>query len=370
LRNINERKRIEQALFKSEETLRAILAASPVGIGLINNQILDWANKAMYQMLGYAEGSLLGKSARILYLDEEEYEQVSCELYSGTREKGIGQAEVRWVRQDGGAIHCYVQASPLEPSDPAKGFIVAAMDISDRKQAEAHIHTLTQQLMKAQENERRMISRELHDRVAQDLSTMRISIQTIFGDRAAISSEMKRRVSEFSKMLEATIMTVRDLSYELRPPSLDQLGLVRSIFRYCQDFSEKTGLNVEFTSAGLDDLRLDSDIEINLYRLIQEGLNNVWKHAEAHHATVRLVASFPKIILRIEDDGKGFDVKGWRAVAMSKKRMGLESMKERVGLLQGKIEIQSRPLKGTRIFIEVPNKERMSEREEEYSDRR
>lgn len=156
-------------------------------------------------------------------------------------------------------------------------------------------------------------------------------------------------------------MVIRDLSYDLRPPSLDQLGLVRTILQYVHDFSEKTGLSVDFTSAGMDHLRLDSDTEINLYRLIQEGLNNISKHARANGATIRLIASFPNIILRIEDDGKGFDLKKRLATALNEKRMGLRGMEERVRLLEGKMRIQSRPGKGTRVLIEVPYEERKSE---------
>jgi signal transduction histidine kinase len=93
-----------------------------------------------------------------------------------------------------------------------------------------------------------------------------------------------------------------------------------------------------------------------MYRLVQESLNNIMKHAEAKRATIKLVASFPKIILRISDDGKGFDIKNRLAEAINEKRMGLRSMKERVSLLGGRMRINSRPGKGTKIFIDVPYK--------------
>ena len=153
-------------------------------------------------------------------------------------------------------------------------------------------------------------------------------------------------------------MAIRDLAYDLRPPSLDQLGLVRTIFQHCEAFSEKTGLVVDFNAAGMDKLRLDFDTEITLYRLVQEGLNNINKHADANRAAIRLVASFPSIILRIEDDGKGFDVQKRLITASNEKRMGLRSMEERVNLLKGKLRIQSLPEEGTKICIEVPYKEK------------
>ena len=104
-------------------------------------------------------------------------------------------------------------------------------------------------------------------------------------------------------------------------------------------------------------MRLDFNTEINLYRLIQEALNNVKKHAGADRVTIRLVASFPKIILRIEDNGQGFNIEDRYTAAINEKRMGLQNMKERVSLLNGKMAINSRPMGGTKIVIEIPSKE-------------
>jgi PAS domain S-box-containing protein len=136
IRDITERKRAEEELLEREQILKATLAASPVGIGLIRNRIIDQANKAMNRIWGYENGFLLGKSTQVLYPDIEEYERVGREFYSEIQEKGIGSLETRWVTKDGRKIHCYLQGSPLVPSDLSKGVIVAAMDITDRKQVE------------------------------------------------------------------------------------------------------------------------------------------------------------------------------------------------------------------------------------------
>ncbi|MBW1759803.1 MAG: PAS domain S-box protein, partial [Deltaproteobacteria bacterium] len=230
-------------------------------------------------------------------------------------------------------------------------------DISDRKRAEKHIQTLTQELIKAREYARQRISRYLHDQVAQDLSTVKITCETLFDNYSGEYDEIRQKLSKMSEILQGSINAVRNLSYDLRPPSLDQLGLTRTIFQYCEDFSENNAVPVDFYSAGLDDVRLDFDTEINLYRIIQEALNNIKKHGNAKQVTVRLIASFPKIILRIEDNGIGFDVDKRLITALNEKRMGLRSMEERAILLNGKFRIRSRPMEGTKIFIEVPYKE-------------
>ncbi|OEU49668.1 MAG: hypothetical protein BA861_00035 [Desulfobacterales bacterium S3730MH5] len=243
------------------------------------------------------------------------------------------------------------------------------LEIEERKQAKEHIHHLTQQLMKAQENERRSLSRKLHDLVGQDLSALKIGLDTLFDDQPQAPAEAKQRMSKLSKALEGAIIAVRDLAYDLRPYGLDQLGLVQTVRRYCEEFSLKSGVEVDFFSVGMDGLEMDFDTKIILYRLIQEGLNNVKKHADTSHVTVRLIGVSTKIILRIRDGGKGFDVEERVAGAMKEKRMGLLSMEEMVNLLGGKITIESRPMQGTRIFIGIPSKEKKSGTKENHIDR-
>ena len=242
-------------------------------------------------------------------------------------------------------------------------------EIRDHKQAEEQIHSLTQELIKAQETERQMISRELHDSVAQDLSSLKIACQTLIANEPQLSSQAKQKVSEMSEVLRRTVMAVRDLSYNLRPLGLDGIGLVEVISQYCDDFSEKSGIQVDFHSAGIDSTKLDFDMEINLYRLVQEGLTNIVKHADAACAKIGLVGAFPNIILRIEDDGKGFDVEERLAKASHEKRMGLQSMRQRVRLLGGQLLIQSRPRQGKKLSMKIPYRENADDSKDNHIDR-
>lgn len=347
-------KKANELLREKEKTLRAILSASPVAIALLYNRKIDWANKTMCEMLGYDEHFLAGKSCEMLYPSAEEFYQVGRNLYLDIKKTGIGQTEAQWVNKDGKIIDCLLRICPLDSSDTSKGFIGASMDITKRKQAEKHVQALTHQLIKAQETERQKISYDLHEQLAQELSALKIDCEMLFSDQPQLPDEIGQRVSKISKSLEKAIQSICNLSYVLRPPDLDHLGLARTVSAYCKDFSEKTGVNVDFFSAGLDDLGFDFDTEINLYRLVQEALNNIRKHANASQVTIRLLTSFPNIILRMEDNGKGFDVEKQLTVALNEKRMGIQSMRERVELLNGKMKIQSILNQGTSIFIEVP----------------
>jgi signal transduction histidine kinase len=272
-------------------------------------------------------------------------------------------------RIDGTRIPCIIRAAPIQgPEGDVIGIVEDFKDISERKLMEEHLRVLPQKLLKAQEKARQRIARDLHDQVAQDLFTVKIACETIFDDQPAVPLETRHRLLDLTRMVQGSIVAVRNLAYDLRPPGLEKRGLASTVFQYCQDFSDRHGVSVDFHATGLDGLILDNDTEINLYRLVQEALNNVKKHADAKHVTVRLIGSSPNIVLRIEDYGRGFDVNDRLASAVNGKRLGLLSMEERVRLLAGEMRIQSRAMEGTRIFIEVPNKGKKNVAKQKHTD--
>jgi signal transduction histidine kinase len=226
--------------------------------------------------------------------------------------------------------------------------------LKERKRSETQIRTLTHKLMKTQEDERRMISRELHDRVGQDLSGVKLALETLFDQQPAAGTEVKEKVVQLSRLLDRTIFTVRDLAYDLRPPGLEEMGIVQALSMFCDDFAEKTQIRTDYRSVGIEKMKLDFNTRINLYRMIQEGLNNIHKHAEASRAVVKLTAAYPHIILRIEDNGKGFDVEKRAREIDSEKRMGLRSLQERTDLLGGVMIVTSNSGQGTKILIKLP----------------
>ena len=202
----------------------------------------------------------------------------------------------------------------------------------------------------------------------QDLSSLKIAVDTLFDEDSEASARVRNRAADISTRLQSLIGSVRNLSYNLRPPGLDKLGLVRTIFLFCEDFQKKTGIRVDFTAAGMEDLALDFDTKINLYRIVQEALRNIQRHANATRAVIRLVATSPHVVLRITDNGRGFDVTDRLATAHRERRMGLRSMEERARLINGTMNIQSRPMRGTRILVEITygSKDRGAENTHSY----
>jgi PAS domain S-box-containing protein len=352
--DITQRKQAEKALRESEEMARALLNATTDAVVLLDSKgvILD-VNETYAKRFQKSTDEMLGLCIWYLFppgVTEARMANVKKVFETGKPIRMVDERQGMWNDTNTYPVYNF--------RGEVTRVAVFVRDITDRKRAEEHVHTLTQQLMKAQENERQRIARDLHDNVAQDLSLLKIGCETLFDGQPSLPVEIRQKASELSKILKRSITSVRDMAYDLHPPGLDQLGLASTIYQYCEEFAEKNRININFFAAGLDDLKIPFDTEINLYRLIQEALWNINKHADATRVTIKMVASFPYIILRIEDDGKGFDVKGRMAEAFAEKRMGLRSMEERVSLLNGKMRIKSRPTEGTKIFVEVPYKEK------------
>jgi PAS domain S-box-containing protein len=356
---IVERKLAEEALIASEEKYRNIFEnIQDVYYEVTLDGIILEISPSIKDVSLYKREEIIGKSFSDVYVDPIKRKEFVKELLKNGK---VVDYEILLKDKDATKEYCSITAKLVRDKygNPIK--IIGSMhNISERIRAEEQIHVLTQELIKVQESERQMISSYLHDNMAQNLSALIIDCETLLDNQPSIRPEVRQKVSEMSKMLRECIKEVRNLSYDLRPPALDELGLVQALFQYCDDFYEDCGINVDFHSAGMKDLKLDFDTEINLYRLIQEGLVNIKKHADASNVTVKLVAAFPNIILRIEDNGRGFDVQKRLATITKEKRMGIRSMEQRVKLLQGEMEILSKPMQGTKISIKLPYKDKKS----------
>ena len=229
--------------------------------------------------------------------------------------------------------------------------LAVARDITSRREAEEKVRALSHRLFSVQEDERKHLSRELHDDLGQRLNAAKITVDLLAEDLAGSPGDSTARLGHLSQVLHGCVDSVRQLSSGLRPASLERLGLVGAIRNYCDELTLRHGLKVEFTHHGMEGVRLGQEAEINLYRVVQEALHNVVKHASASEAGIQLVVSHPLIRMRIRDNGIGFDngLHGAKAEGL-----GLVGMAERVDLLNGTFKVASRPGAGTRIALEIP----------------
>jgi signal transduction histidine kinase len=216
-----------------------------------------------------------------------------------------------------------------------------AVDLSERVARDA-----IQRVVAAQENERRRLARELHDETGQTLTSVSLGLKSVeerVGDPAT-----RKAIADLGRQVAHTMQDVRRIALELRPKVLDDYGLVSALERLASTFSTQTGIQVDLESQ-LGSERLPSAIETALYRIVQEGLTNAAKHAEPTRASVFVTPKNGSVLLVLEDDGGGFDPAGVRNGGL-----GLEGMRERVELLEGRMTIESSKDAGTTLVVEVP----------------
>lgn len=216
------------------------------------------------------------------------------------------------------------------------------------------LEEMTREVLRTQEQERQRLAFDLHDNVAQELSALKIFCGGLLKEYSTAPKPAIVRLEFIAESLKKCIETVRELSYDLRPPGLTQLGLAQTVAQLCEQFGEASGVQVDFQISGLDEVEPEYNVAINCYRIIQEALSNVKKHAKAKTVQVRLIASFPKIIVRIRDNGVGFDVAARSTEVVAERRMGLRNMEKRATLLDGMMTIESFPGKGTLIIVALP----------------
>lgn len=220
--------------------------------------------------------------------------------------------------------------------------------IEDAKQK----HEFGLKIIEAQEEERRKISREIHDGPAQMLANMLLRSEIVDRTfREGNMDDVRKEIGNMRKMIRTSLYEVRRIIYDLRPMALDDLGLVPTLKKYVANMAEYTGLQIEFISIG-NEQRFDQKYEVAFFRLVQEAVQNSIKHAVATHIMVKLELSKNNLSMIIKDNGQGFDpaIKGENS-------FGLIGMRERVDLLDGTLRINSMLGEGTAIFISVPQKE-------------
>jgi two-component system CheB/CheR fusion protein len=240
--------------------------------------------------------------------------------------------------------------------DKTETILIAIEDVTERKRleqaAQAHaqeVQALAASLLTAQEEERRRVSRELHDQIGQQLASLAIDIGGLAADAPHPEDAQSRLRALQARVVKASEVA-RHIAYELHPSVLDDLGLVASLRSLCKEFSDRAkNLALEFTGVALP-ASMPREVASCLYRIAQESLQNIYKHANAKRATMALTLRKGAVLLTIADDGVGFDPKAVKG----RGGLGLIGMEERARLVNGKLSIAARPGRGTRIEIGVP----------------
>jgi signal transduction histidine kinase len=219
------------------------------------------------------------------------------------------------------------------------------------RQTRRDLERLSARLVTAQEEERRSLARELHDAVGQALTAIKMEMGVAMRG-VETDSRARRALDEGRAIAESTLQNVRDLSQLLHPSMLDDFGLPEAVSAHLRSFSKRTGIRTQLTHERMDD-RLSPEIEVCVYRIVQEALTNVARHSGASSCTVSLVRREGMLHLTIEDDGRGIDAAAARA-SDARRRLGLIGMRERAQALAGTFVIENRHEGGTRVTVRLP----------------
>jgi PAS domain S-box-containing protein len=350
--DVTDRKMAEQELAKAaaivDSSLDAIVSKD------VNGIIQSW-NSGAEKIFGFRSDEVIGKSIKII-IPEDRYHEEENILERVHRGLPTSHYETQRKRKDGSLIDISLSVSPVRD---ANGVIIGASkiarDITESKRAELAVREreMMGRLVDAQEAERHRIARDLHDHMGQQLTALRLklaSLRSKFGSDPELANEIAL-TQEYASRID---MDINYLAWELRPTELDQLGLTDALRSFVREWSKTYGIAADFHTSKDHNARYEAELETNVYRIVQEGLNNILKHADASNVSVLLEQRDDLLVLIIEDDGKGFDPESGRRNGASGKGLGLVGMRERTALLGGALEIESRPGEGTTVYARVP----------------
>jgi PAS domain S-box-containing protein len=311
------------------------------------------ANKAAINMIGISWDELYNDNARD-FLSKE-----SLELAHRVRSKLLKNEPVeqpyeqRVIRRDGTDVYIQLSTSIIYDKGKPVGFQNIARNITEQKKMNENLRFYLQQATRAQEEERKRISHELHDDTVQALIVLSRQLDALASGSNGIPEEAKKRLEELWQQTDSVLQGVRRLSQDLRPAAIDRLGLLPAVRWLAEEVTRYSGVATNVQILGKEH-RLPEEVAIALFRIIQEALRNVWRHSEATSAKITVEFTDNKTRITIRDNGKGFTLDGNVGDLAKHGKLGLAGMQERVQLVGGTMQLQSEPGKGTTIIVESP----------------
>ena len=352
---INRRKRAEEALGESNKTLESLMRAIPLAVIALDNggNVTIW-NPAAEHIFGWSAAEVLGQPLPIIPPDKrEEYQAIRAGELEGRPRVA---SEVRRRRKDGSLIDiCLWTAAVRDARGAVRSTIGVLADVTDRKRADEQLkesnerfRDLSRRLLEVQEQERRHLARELHDEVGQVLTALQLTLSAM--PRPA-GDPLPANLAEAQALVKELTARVRSLSLRLRPTMLDDLGLLPALLWHVERFTAQTRVRVRLEHHGLGRRLFPPEVETAAYRIIQEALTNVARHARVPEAEVRVWLTAARLLVEVEDRGVGFTPEMTEGKEASS---GLSGMRERACLLGGQLMLVSAPGSGTRLTAELP----------------
>jgi PAS domain S-box-containing protein len=366
-RDISERRRAEEQVRQTYETLRALVQASPVAIVALDpsGNVTMW-NEAAERTFGWSAEEVVGRPYPVV--PEGRREEHLALVRRTLQGQSITDVEVRRRRRDGTAIRLSLSAGPTyDAGGNVSGIMSVLVDITERNRANRVIRqqsralarslaaerALTRQLVTAQEEERRRLAYDLHDGLIQMLVAGDMHLEAFRSTVRAHNLEAGHELDRAAQRIKSAIREGRRVISELRPSTLDDFGLVEAVRRLLRDLAAQEGWEWDL-DVDLGAWNAEPSMETSVFRIVQEALTNVRKHADTRKVAVRMAAQGGVLRVEVQDWGKGFNVATALAEARAAHRLGLAGITDRARLLDGRSEVASAPGQGTCVKVEVP----------------
>lgn len=340
----------------SEQDYRYLFenASDAMWVHDMEGNILD-GNKAAEKLGGYSHEEFIGMNIMNFLIGEKSLEvarEVRRKLLKG---EDIEQPyEQQLQRKDGTIRTVRMATSPVTIDGEIKGFQHVARDVTEEKQLRENMQFYIEQVTRAQEEERKRLARQLHDDVAPSLLLL---IQRLYavtsGNRPRLSKSVKAKLEDLHTHVTGALGNLRRCAQDLRPRIIDDLGLVAALEWMAENLMKDYGIEAGVEVVGAE-RSLPQELQLLLFRIAQEAVSNIRKHAEASRAQIRLEFGDNKIVLVVKDNGRGFELPQRMGDLASVGKLGLAGMQERAQLIRGNLKLQSEPGKGTTVTVEVP----------------
>ena len=352
-RDITEERRAQNARRQSEERYRELFENSKDAIYVHDmSGRYTSVNRAAERLSGYTRQELTGRHFSSLLTPE--YARHVCEqLCKKLEVSGETTYEVELITKQGRRIPVEVSSRLIIENGLPVGVQGCVRDVSEKKRAHDAARSYSRRLIEAQEAERRRISIELHDQVGQILTAVKMNLHAL--QKTCKAPDMLKSIQENLSAIDEAVDQVRGLAVDLRPLLLDDFGLVVAVRWYLDRQAKNSDAALEFVSLSLTEYdRFPADLETACFRIVQEGVTNVVRHASAKKVSIRLERTGSELILVIADDGTGFDVKAVRTATSGAATLGLRGMEERAQAAGGTLTVDSAPGLGTQICASFP----------------
>ena len=367
MRDISERRTAEEQLDRLHYHNQVVLNSAGEGIyGVDREGRLTFVNPAAAKMFGWEVESMIGRSLHALVfppdLCDRQFGELKCPIVETIRGGEIReQVDSAFWRKDGTSFPVEYVSTPISERGDLAGAVVVFKDTTDRKRAEAQLQDSLRRLRKLsgrmegiREEERGRIARELHDELGVGLTCLKIDLSRLgglLGERLVPQDRAKvdEKIRGMKEQVDSTITSVQRIVAELRPGVLDDLGLVAAIEWQCRDFQRRTGVTCH-CAVSHEDLRVDPEQATAVFRICQEALTNVTRHAQATEVHVRLEDQGVGLLLQVRDNGRGIP----QERLADARSFGLLGMRERAGLLGGDVQIDTLEGNGTSITLQLP----------------